>query len=563
MLAAMVGIPAQPAWAPDAFTDGLGLFNAGEWTRAASQLVSAASRRPNDVVFRLTAGVALASVKRYPEAAAQFRAAARVGPGGILPQLLLDGVYAEMGNQLESRRSRDQAGRIVVEGLAFGAPNSSDQALARSLDKYPQNAIAHLLLGDLYQLQDKLGPAKQQYSKASELAPKWVKPVFNLGMADLQANPKEAEQRFTQAIQMDPSNRRAYLWQGDAYLGQNKFGKAIEYYNYAAKDKKLAAEAQTRIGNAQLRAGNYRAAEEGFSQAAKQAPQDARPIAGQAQVFQNEGKYKQAEEKYNQAAGVLAQNKAPAPSQAVVKGQIAEVQVQQGRFEDAITNLKLGYELHPTEGNAETLVIAQGKSGRLQEGISENEAALAKNPRNVHAMVYLLSAYKATGNQLSRIDTANRLIRADPGNAPAHYADLGAAQMAVGNVADGVEAYVRALESGGPTTWADTARSAASAGALGQVRDRVEKAFKASNKLRTGLILFDIHSIRKDAQGMIATAETLIKLSPDQPTCWLRLGEAYEQAGSKDLALTAYSEAAAGSDPEAASAARSRIEAIK
>ena len=77
------------------------------------------------------------------------------------------------------------------------------------------------------------------------------------------------------------------------------------------------------------------------------------------------------------------------------------------------------------------------------------------------------------------------------------------------------------------------------------------------------MILFDLQSAQKDTPAMIETAQVLAKLNPDQPTHWLRLGQAYEQAGNKDLALTAYSRAAAGSDPEAASVARARIEALR
>ncbi|MGC8862423.1 MAG: tetratricopeptide repeat protein [Armatimonadota bacterium] len=562
VFAAMGWIGAQPAWAPDAFSSGLALFNAGEWTRAASQLVAAASIQPNDVVVRLTAGVALANIKRYPEAAEQFKAAALIEPDGILPHLLLDGVYAEMGNQAESRRSREEVRRLISEGRAFGLPTSSDQALLRSLEKYPHNAIARLLLGDLYQLQGNLGPARAQYEKASQLSPKWAKPVFNLGMADLKVNPQQAEKRFSQAIRMDPANKRTYLWLGDALLEQNRTSKAIEAYNQAAKDKGLAAEAQTRIGNAQLRARNFLPAREAFARAAKYAPHDPRPIAGQAQVFQSEGKLKQAEEKYSQAAEVLAKNRAPASSQAIVQTQLGTVQAEQGKVEDAIANLKRAFELHPTRSNAETLVAAQQKAGRLAEAVAETEAILERDSTNVPSMIYLLSAYRATGSQLRRIDIANRLIKADPANASTYYAELGAAYVAAGNIADGIEAYVRAFETGGPTTWEDTARSAASAGVLGQVKDRVDNAFKASGKERTGVILFEIQSVRKDAQGMIAAAEALTELNPNQPTHWLRLGQAYEQAGNKNLALAAYSKAASGSDPDAAAAARARMESI-
>ena len=562
VIAVMTSGGAGPAWASDAFTDGLALFNTGEWSKAASVLVTAASKRPNDAVVRVTAGVALASVKRYSEAAEQFRWAVRLSPDGILPHLLLDGVSAEMGNTAESRRSREMANQALNSGRAFGSPTSSDKLLLESLEKSPQNAIAHLLLGDLYQMQNKLALAKEQYAKASELAPKWVKPVFNLGMADLQSDPKQAEQRFGRVIQMDPSNKRAYLWQGDAYLQQNQVGKAIEAYDFAAKDKALSAEARTRIGNAQLRAGNYAAASQEFIGAAKAAPQDARPIAGQAQVFQNTGKLQEAERKYDEAAGVLAQNRAPAPSQSVVQNQLGVVRAQQGKLEGAISNFTLSFEMHPTLENADALVSAQRQANRLQEGIAYYQAVLEKNPRNTRALTYLLSAYKLTGDALSRMSIANRLVGCDPTRAPYYYSEMGSAQMALGNASDAVDAYSRAFEAGNTSTWDFVVRSAASSGALGALRERCEKSFKASNKVRAGWILFELQSAQKDSKGMLDTAEALIKLNPDQATHWLRLGEAYEQAGSKDLAIMAYSKAAASSDPEAAAAARARIESI-
>ncbi|MCX8052722.1 MAG: tetratricopeptide repeat protein [Armatimonadetes bacterium] len=563
MLVVLVGVLSQPAWAPDAFSDGLALFNAGDWTRAASELVLAASRQPNDATVRLTAGVALANIKRYAEAAAQFRSAARIEPNGILPHLLLDGVYAEMGNHAESRRSRDEADRILRRGQAFGTPTSSDYVLTKSLQRYPQNAIAHLLLGDLYQLQGKLGTARRYYERASELAPKWTKPLINLGVADLKINPQTAEQRLRRAIEMDPSNLRAYLWLGDALLEQRKIDQAIDAYERAATDNRLATEARIRIGDAQLRAGNYQPAQQAFAQAAERAPYDPRPIAGEAQALQKEGKLKQAEEKYARAADVLSTNRATARSKALVAKQLGAVQIQQGRIEDAIANLKLSFDLHPTEESARALVEAQRKANKLNEGISENESALEKNPGNVTAMTYLLAAYKESGNYAGRIDMAKRLIKADPSNASAYYAELGAAHMAVGNVAEGVQAYIRAFETGDPITWERIARSAASSGALEQVKERVDASFRTSRKERTGMILFDIQSVRNDHQGMIAAADALTKLNPDQPTHWLRLGHAYERAGNKELALGAYIRAAAGSDPEAASAARARIEALK
>lgn len=558
----VVLLAAGPAWAPDSFVDGLASFNAGEWEPAASQLAAAARLRPSDSVVRMTAGVALAHLKRYQEAADQFSAAAKLPTDGVLPYLLLDGVYGEMGKAAESKRARDAASSLLNSGRAFNTGTSSDRVLIKSLARYPQNAIGHCLLGDMYQMQNKLALAREHYEKASKLAPKWVKPVFNMGMANLQTDPKAAEDQFGQVIQMDPSNRHAYLWKGEALLQQNDVGQAITFYSEAAKDKSLAPEARTRIGNAQLRAGNYAAAKKEFDVAAKQAPQDPRPIAGRAQALQNDGKLAEAELNYQQAAEVSVKNSVPAPSQSVIQNNLADVQMQQGKLSDANSNFALGFELNPTPANADTLASNQMRVNVLPGEIAKRESALAKNPKDMPSMLYLLSAYRLSGNVIGRIQMAQRLLKRDPSNAPHYYAEIGAAQMSQGNATEAVDAYVKALDSGNAASWATTAQLAAQSGALKALSDKVEASFKATRKATRGLMLFELQSEQRDAEGMIATAETLIKLNPDQQSYWLRLGEAYELAGNTGLAITAYSKASSGPSPEASAAARARVEAL-
>ncbi len=551
-----------PAWAPDSFVDGLASFNAGDWTRAASQLTLAAKLRPNDPVVRMTAGVALAHLKRYQDAADQFSAAAKLPTDGVLPYLLLDGVYGEMGRVAESKRARDAASSLLSSGRAFSTGTSSDRVLAKSLARYPQNAIGHCLLGDMYQLQNKLALAREHYDKASKLAPKWVKPVFNMGMANLQTDPKAAEVMFGRVIQMDPSNRHAYLWKGEALLQQNDVGQAIEFYSEAAKDKSLAPEARTRIGNAQLRRGNNAEAKREFDIAAKQAPHDPRPIAGRAQALQKDGKLAEAEQDYQQAAEVSFRNSVPAPTQSVIQNNLAGVQMQQGKLSDANSNFALGYQLNPTPANADALASNQMRANVLPGEIAKRESALAKNSKDMPSMLYLLSAYRLSGNVIGRVQMAQRLLKRDPANAPRYHSEIGAAHMSQGNVTAAVDAYVKALESGSVASWASTARLAAQSGALKAVREKIETSFKATRKASRGLMLFELQSEQGDAEGMVATAEALIKLNPDQQSYWLRLGEGYELAGNRGLAITAYSKASSGPNPEASAAARARIEAL-
>ncbi|MDH7601387.1 MAG: tetratricopeptide repeat protein [Armatimonadota bacterium] len=548
----LVGHAACSASSPDAFAEGLALFNRGELAHAASRLAAAAAERPHDAAVRLTAGVALANLKLYQEAAEHFEAVVRANSEVSIAGFLLEALYVEMGQ------------RVKTGGTASGGADTaaSRELLARALLKYPQNAIAHVLLGDLYQLEGKFDSAKREYELARNLAPKWPKPVFNLGLAHLRTDPVLAEWDFRTAIAMDPSSRRAYLWLGDALAAQNRFEDAFQAYRTAASDDSLFAEAQTRIGNIYLRLGNLRLAEEAFALAAAKSS-DARPIAGQAQVFQSQGLLRHAERKYAEASDILALNKAPAPARAVVQRQLGVVQLEQGKLTEALTNLQRSYELHPTLDNASAVAAAQMEAGKLSEAVAQAEERLAREPKSTAVMVYLLAAYRVSGDHSQRIRIAKLLEKVDPAGSVVWSTEIGEAQAALGAIQESLDAYAEALEAGDVSSWAVVARSARSAGVLRQLSERFENMMRTSPSEKTALILYELRAAGQDTEGLVSVAERLVSLYPDRTTNWLRLGQAYEQAGRKDQAVGAYLRAAAGSDPDVAAAARARVESLR
>lgn len=563
LICVLAGSIPVPASSDDSFAKGIDAFDAGRWMPAADFFRTAASEKPHDEVVRLTTGVALANVKRYPEAAEQFEWAVRIAPEGVLPLLLLDGTYSELGNSAAARQARNKANAMISGGRAFGTPRSSDRMLADSLVKYPRNAIAVCLLGDSSQLQGQLGAAKQHYARAAELAPLWAKPVFNLGLANLPTDAKAAEGSFGRVIELDPSSSRAYLWLGDAYLRQKRTDKAVEAYTTAGRDKALLGEAQTRIGNAQMQMGAYGLAQQNFTAAASNAPQDARPVAGQAQVLQSTGQFKEAESKYDQAGDILSRNSAPASSQAVVSKQKAQVQVAQGRLAAADENFSLAYKLQPTYSNAVALAYAREQANALPDSVASNEAALKKNPQDTRAMIYLLAAYKLSGSAQGRLDMAMRLLKADPANAGTYYSEVGCARMALGDEKAALDAFAQAIDGGDAATWEATGRSAKECGALEKLAARYDRAFALSNSLRAGKAVFELYCVMGDAARTVSAAEKLSKLAPDDPSVLLRLGEAYERAGRGSAALAVYAKVASGPNAAAASAARSRIGVLK
>jgi tetratricopeptide (TPR) repeat protein len=563
-LVCVMAVGAQvPASNEDNFAKGIDEFDSGRWIPAADLFCKAAVEQPRDEVVRLTTGVALANVGRYPEAANQFDAAARITPEGVIPLMLLDRTYAEMGRAAESKQARGAANAILASGKAFGTTKSSDRALADSLVKYPRNAIAVSLLGDSLQLEGRLEAAKERYAKAASLAPKWTKPVFNLGLANLPTDAKAAEASFQQVIAIDPANSQAHLWLGDAYLKQGKSDKAIEAYTVAGKDKALLAESQTRIGNAQMRAGNFKVAQDLFATAEANAPQDPRPVAGQAQVFQNTNQPAAAESKFNQAGEIVANNSASPKSQAVVRGQLAQVQAAQGKTADAYQNYNRAFDLQPTISNGYALADSVNWANGLPESIASYQAALAKNPKDVRAMVFLLAACKLQGDHKGRLDMATRLAKADPANTVIYRAEIGCAKMALGDENGALDAFAQAIDFGDPSTWEATGRAANECGALDKLTAKYDRAFALRNDPRAGKVVFEMISVKGDAALTVEVGQKLARRMPDDPSVLLRLGEAYEKAGRISEAVAVYTRVTILPNTAAAALARGRIGALK
>lgn len=235
---------------------------------------------------------------------------------------------------------------------------------------------------------------------------------------------------------------------------------------------------------------------------------------------------------------------------------------KQADASDTVGNLRAGFHQHPTATNADMLVSAQQQTRQLDHGIAEQESILRKDARDTRAMLYLLSAYRATGNIRGRIRVATELARANPAGASDYYSEIGAACMAAGDTGAAVDAYSRALDAGDATAWTAVARSAVDSGAVDPLLSRCESAFERNPTSRAGKVLFELQSARGDVTGAVRTAGALVKRFGDDPTAWLKLGEAHERAGDRKAAAAAYLRAVSGSDPATADQAKARLSAI-
>lgn len=144
-----------------------------------------------------------------------------------------------------------------------------------------------------------------------------------------------------------------------------------------------------------------------------------------------------------------------------------------------------------------------------------------------------------------------------------HYLELGGSQMAKGQKAEAARTYNRAYLNSDPSLWPRITESVEKAGALEAAAAQAEADFKFGGDRNSGLVLYTLQARRNDTAGMVSTARRLVRLHPEDPELWLKLGEACEAAGDLNGAIQAYRKAASMPDRDVAVRAQERLGRLK
>lgn len=527
-----------------AFSTGIRLFNQGSYDDSLTQFAAAVDERPDDAARRITYGVALANAKRYDDAIVQFKKASELDPDDPTPEFLLRGSYQGIGMVTQAQ----QAGKIAEQKLDTGADKRGaddrlkpcSQLLDAALVEHPDNAIAHSLLADLCQVRRRYDEAALHYRRATELAPGWVKPWFNLGMANLSRNPADAAEDFRKVISIDPGNLQAQIWLGDAYAAMGDHDRALRAYNLAAASKALEPQARARIGNVYLKQQQLDKAESEFKDAVKASPQNAQANAGLGDVYRAQRKLDKSAKSYQRAADLTQQ----APTQqAIVGNNLANAYIDKGDCKTAILELKKIVSNSQRPEAVTMLVDAYVRCGNLAQGIREYESALSNHPDDMIAVRFLAEAYAHNGNVKGRMTMLRKLLKLVPENAALWNRDLGRALIQSGDKAGALVVWKRGLEVN-PTR--DTAGIIPDARAVGLIGD-LERWYDTESLVRgtaaPSLILANICASVGDYQRAAEARRKLTKLFPDNQQYWIWLGDAEKLAGSPEAAKFAYTRA--------------------
>ncbi len=149
-----------------------------------------------------------------------------------------------------------QAQQIIEHAQAavdHGDVATAEAVLLEQVARTPASAVAQQRLGTVYLLEDRLGEAKDCFSRALKLDPDYVDALIGLGQVETQEGDAESAcKRFETAIEIDPHRTQAHFALGSVLQIMGRTDSALAEYFRALECDPNHAEASRCIAAVQL-----------------------------------------------------------------------------------------------------------------------------------------------------------------------------------------------------------------------------------------------------------------------------------------------------------------------
>ena len=183
--------------------------------------------------------------------------------------------------------------------------------------------------------------------------------------------------------------------------------------------------------------------------------------------------------------------------------------------------------------------------GKYQEAAMSAPKAIAADPSNIDAHVFLAMSLAKTGQYTAAVGAAEKAIGLAPDNAIAH-ASLGVAQLGTGDEAGAEEAFNKALAI-------DASLAEAHAGMADIMLSKEDydgavasatKALELNNKLTRAYAVRGIaNNARGETEAAYSDLAMAVTVDPNDFTSQLAFAEVYEKQGNLDMAVNYYKKA--------------------
>lgn len=389
-------------------------------------LVSCAGNPQKARLKYLHKGDAYMSQKQYASAAIEYRNALKVDPRYGDAYFALAKAELAQGNPQSAYQSLTQAigvepnrtdVRIARASLLSTSPSGKDEAqgvedIKYVLQKEPNNAEAHRVLGSLLFDQHQFDQSLQEFSKAAAIAPNEAASYVGMARANMALhNMADAELNLKKAVQVDPTHAAsAYMDLAGLYVQEKNLAQAQQTLQdgikaqpnsiplyldlavlYEGQQKQPDAEATLTSLSTQLpKSGDAALAIGDFY---RQARMDARALA-----------------EYQRGLSIDPQN-------LTIKERIENLYLAQGQTAQAAN---LDNELQKQAPNDVSIRVNHGRvlmaQGKASEAVQQLQGVVADAGGSPEAHYYLAMAYEQN-NELSQANgELQQTLRVAPSN---------------------------------------------------------------------------------------------------------------------------------------------------
>jgi tetratricopeptide (TPR) repeat protein len=246
--------PSQPEYP---FRLGVAYLELERYGEALPALQRAVQGAPQNAKFRVPLGLTLARLQQRAAALEQFRALLDLSPSGRdvkLAQQALERLNDPLRGVPQAEVDNVKRGLDWLHQA--DQPQQAIETFQDVLDRFPDLAAVHVLVGLAYERLDDAGPAVEH---------------------------------FQRAIELDPDDAQPYLYLGELYFGKQKPEKAVELYRKALERNPLLDRAYGRLGEIALTQGDGQTALVQFKRLVVLTPDDADAHKALAQAYELSG----------------------------------------------------------------------------------------------------------------------------------------------------------------------------------------------------------------------------------------------------------------------------------
>jgi serine/threonine-protein kinase len=388
--------------------------------RAAIQLL------PNDAQAHHIVGMALRSLEKLDDAAAEYRAAIRLQPGDSVPHCNLGIVLRAQGKLEEAvaeyrtaiRLEPDDAMNHNFLGNALTDQGKYNEAIAEfrtAIGLKPDYAIAHSNLGHVLKSQGKLALAIDEFHAALRLQPDLAQAHSALGLAlSAQGKHDDAVAECRVATRLQPDTATFHYNLAIALKGQGRLDAAVDEYRTALRQKPDYAEAHINLG--QILLGKNRADAEGLALLRR---------GHELGSKRGHWPYPSAEwlRQAERAAALEGELQAVRlkPDDALANFKLGVTLRSEGRYAEAIERLRQAIRVQPDHAEAHgNLAWALLENGQREESIAAGQDAVRLNPNLAWVHNNLGRAFRGQGKLDLAVDEYRAVVRLTPDDALAH-----------------------------------------------------------------------------------------------------------------------------------------------